>query len=229
MSELESDPECEGAGIFVSESREFIVGSEVTCTDGDCGELRRLILDPVARSLEHLVVEPSHRQQAGRLVPVGLVTSAGKTVRLSCTLSEFSALDEAQVTETSPNISVDWGYVQQQMGTPYGGGGPIYDLYTPPVGPRTTTHDIVPADEEEVRGGDGVHATNGSIGHVWGLVTGAGDHRVTHILLDEGHLLAHRRVAIPISAVRAVDAGIRLSLTKDEVRGLQSLNLDLPE
>ena len=109
-------------------------------------------------------------------MPVGLVTSAGKTVRLSCALSDFSALDEAQVTETSLNTSVDWGYVQQQMGAPYGGGGPIYDLYTPPAGPRTITHDVVPAGEEEVRGGDAVHATDGSIGHL-GLVTGAGDPR----------------------------------------------------
>jgi hypothetical protein len=38
----------------------------------------------------------------------------------------------------------------------------------------------------------------------------------------------HRRVAISISAVKTIDAGIRLSLTKDEVRDLQPLNLDLP-
>ena len=30
---------------------EFIIGTEVSCTDGACGELRRVVVDPVARPL----------------------------------------------------------------------------------------------------------------------------------------------------------------------------------
>jgi hypothetical protein len=40
---------------------------------------------------------------------------------------------------------------------------------------------------------------------------------VTHVLLQEGHLWGRKKVAIPISAVTGVDAGIRLSLTKEQV------------
>jgi hypothetical protein len=43
---------------------------------------------------------------------------------------------------------------------------------------------------------------------------------VTHILLDEGHLWGKRQVAIPIGAVADFSDGVRLSLTKDEVRDL---------
>jgi hypothetical protein len=43
---------------------------------------------------------------------------------------------------------------------------------------------------------------------------------VTHILLDEGHLWGKRRVAIPIGAVAGFSDGVRLSLTRDEVRDL---------
>lgn len=39
-------------------------------------------------------------------------------------------------------------------------------------------------------------------------------------LLDEGHLWGKRRVAIPIGAVADFSDGVRLSLTKDEVRDL---------
>ena len=35
---------------------EYIIGAEVTCSDGVCGELRRVVIDPVARVLPHLVV-----------------------------------------------------------------------------------------------------------------------------------------------------------------------------
>ena len=44
-----------------------------------------------------------------------------------------------------------------------------------------------------------------------------GDDRVTHVLLLEGHLWGRKKVAIPISAVTGVDAGIRLNLTKGQI------------
>ena len=60
-----------------------------------------------------------------------------------------------------------------------------------------------------------------------GLGTGTAPQRittdrihVTHILLDEGHLWGKRQVAIPIGAVADFSDGVRLSLTKDEVRDL---------
>ena len=43
---------------------------------------------------------------------------------------------------------------------------------------------------------------------------------MTHVLLQEGHLWGRKKVAIPISAVTGVDAGIRLNLTKQQVAEL---------
>ncbi len=37
---------------------EFTTGSEVCSSDGPCGELRRVVIDPVAGALTHLVVGP---------------------------------------------------------------------------------------------------------------------------------------------------------------------------
>ena len=54
------------------------------------------------------------------------------------------------------------------------------------------------------------------------------DHHVTHVLLDEGHLWGQKQVAIPISAVTGVEDGVRLNLTKDEVRDLPAVDLDRP-
>ena len=70
----------------MSASTEFIIGTEVTCTDGVCGELRRVIVDPIARVVTHLVVEPPHRIKLGRLVPVDLVDTTGEGLALRCTL-----------------------------------------------------------------------------------------------------------------------------------------------
>ena len=65
-----------------------------------------------------------------------------------------------------------------------------------------------------------MHATDGPIGKIQGLIVLNRGHRVAHVLLDEGHLWGQRRVAIPISAVADFSDGVRLSLARDEVRDL---------
>jgi hypothetical protein len=49
-----------------------------------------------------------------------------------------------------------------------------------------------PLNEVEVRRGEHVHATDGDIGRVQGLVIDPSDHHVTHVLLQEGHLWGRR-------------------------------------
>lgn len=74
--------------------------------------------------------------------------------------------------------------------------------------------------ETQVRPGDRVHAIDGEIGRVHGFLVSPGDDRVTHVLLEEGHLWGHKEVAIPVSAVTGVDAGVRLNITKEQVGNL---------
>ena len=61
--------------------------------------------------------------------------------------------------------------------------------------PRRISADRIPAGKAEVRAAD-------------------------HLLVAEGHLRGRRTVAIPISAVAGFGDGVRLSLTRDEVRDL---------
>ena len=232
----------------MSETRKFTIGSEVACTDGVCGELSRVVVDPVARAITQLVVGPRHRRGAGRLVPIDLVASTGKDIRLRCTTDEFHWLDDAEETQFLPGASGEWGYEQEQMlslpyyglgmtgmgavgglgGVGMGGIGTSMGMGRGP-GPHAITFDRVPVGEVEVRRGEHVHATDGPIGRVQGLIIDPSDHHVTHVLLDEGHLWGEKRVAIPIGAVKRVDDGIRLNLKKDEVRDLPPVEFDHPE
>jgi uncharacterized protein YrrD len=78
----------------------------------------------------------------------------------------------------------------------------------------------------DVRRGDDVHATDGDIGRVQGLVIDPKDHHVTHVLLQEGHLWGKKEVAIPIGAVKEVAAdGVQLTLTRNQVRDLPPVDL----
>jgi sporulation protein YlmC with PRC-barrel domain len=83
-------------------------------------------------------------------------------------------------------------------------------------------------DEVEVRRGEHVHATDGHIGRVQGLVIDANNHHVTHVLLQEGHLWGRKEVAIPIRAVIGVDDGIQLNITKQQVQDLPPVDIRHP-
>ena len=206
---------------------EFIIGSEVSCSDGACGELRRVVIDPVARALTHLVVEPKHRSGLGRLVPLDLVDATTGEIRLRCNTAEFEQLEHAEETQFlpgglggcggyGPGEALSWPYYGLGGGV-LGGGGMLGggNLSLPVV------RDTLPLGEVAVRRGDQVHATDGDIGRVQGLVIDPSNHHVTHVLLQEGHLWGRKEVAIPIGAVTGVDEhGIGLNITKEEVADL---------
>ena len=61
-----------------------------------------------------------------------------------------------------------------------------------------------------------------------GLVIDSDSHHVTHVLLQEGHMWGRKEVAIPISAVTGVDDGIRLNLTKHQVKDLPAVDVHHP-
>ncbi len=206
------------------------IGAEVSCSDGVCGKVTRVVVDPVARSVTDLVVEPPHRHGPGRLVPLRLVDAAPAEVRLDCTMAEFQRLDCAEETQFvagthgygdyNPEHVVSWPYYG------IGGGGLLGDNR---AGVSPTFHyDAVPLGEVEIRRGEHVHAADGEIGRVQGLVIDRRNHHVSHVLLQEGHLWGRKEVAIPIGVVKSVDDGIRLSVTKQEIQDLPPIDLEHP-
>jgi sporulation protein YlmC with PRC-barrel domain len=112
------------------------------------------------------------------------------------------------------------------MGMGMGGLGMGMGMRGMSMGPQATTEDRVPEGEVEVHRGEHIHATDGEIGRVQGFVIDPTDHHLTHVLLDEGHLWGKKTVVIPISAVKDVSDGVRLSITKAEVGDLPPVDLD---
>ncbi len=212
----------------MAETTSFTIGADASCTDGAAGEVTRVVVDPVARAVTHLVVEPKHRHGAGRLVPLDLVDATTGEVRLGCTLAEFEELGPAEETQFLPGTPGYPGYDPEQvMVMPYYGAGMGAGM-AGAYAPVTVTYNTVPLDEVEVRRGEHVHATDGHIGRVQGLVIDPGSHHVTHVLLQEGHLWGRKEVAIPIGAVTGVDDGIRLNITKQQVQDLPPVDIHHP-
>ena len=72
----------------------LMIGGEVSCIDGACGKVSRVVVD-AAVAVTHLVVD---RQYQGRLVPLGLVDAVAGGIRLRCTIAEFENLEPADKT-----------------------------------------------------------------------------------------------------------------------------------
>jgi len=221
---------------------QFTIGSEASCSDGAVGKLSRVIVDPVAEKVTHLVVEPEHRRDRGRLVPLDVVDAGADGIQLRCSRAEFEKLEAAEENQFIPATTgyEGYGYGPGQMGYwPYyghGGGMGVAGLgmgggmgVGGGVPAHTVTSDTLPLGEVDVRRGDPVHATDGEIGRVQGLVIDRGSCHVTHVLLQEGHLWGRKEVAIPIDAVASTVGGIRLTIAKQQVQELPPVDVNHPE
>ena len=191
------------------------IGADVSCTDGVCGKMSRLVIDPRARTVTHLVV--NDHQLQGRLVPLNLVDADATTgtIRLRCATAEFEKLHPADVTVSLLDNDADPETSNDQL--------LLYSLGRRLLDPPSATYNTLPSGEVAVRRGDHVHATDGNIGQIQGLVIDPGSHQVTHVLLQEGHAFSRKDVAIPIGAVTGVNEnGIQLNITKQQVKDLPS-------
>ncbi len=203
----------------------FTIGAAAECSDGPCGAVSRVVVDPVARELTHLVVEPEHRSGLGRLVPIDKVEAGAGDVRLRYTLDEFEKLPTAEETDFLPGGSGYDAYAAHEAYYwPYfgleGGADPELALAS-----AVETRDMLPPGEIGMRRGEPVHATDGEIGKVEGLVVDSTQGHVTHVLLQEGHLWGRKQVAIPIDAVEKIDEGITVNLSKHEIEALPAVGV----
>jgi sporulation protein YlmC with PRC-barrel domain len=208
---------------------QFTIGAKASCSDGPCGEVTRVITDPDTRTITHLVIEPKHHRHLGRLVPLELLDPAADGITMRCTIAEFGELEPSEEVDLEEGDEYGGGYGAAESVQGYGnvgsmgvGGSASGMSIGGSLGHRvrTVVHDAVPLGEAELCPGESVHALDGEIGEVHGFIADPDDHRVTHVLLKEGHLWGRKEVAVPISAVTAIDEGIRLNLTKKQVEDL---------
>lgn len=209
------------------ETRLFRLGTDVGCADGHCGHVRSLVIKLAQDAVTHLVVQPAHREALARLVPLSLVEAANGGIRLGCTMAEYEQLDSPDEEYIPQGVGgrefygrepvISWPY--------YSGGDGMFGVGEGVSGARQSLSVDSVAEqlpgEEEIPPGEHVHAIDGDIGQVEGVVVESGTGRVTSVLLREGHLWGRRTVLIPRDAVADVDgSGFYLTITKKQVQDL---------
>ncbi len=215
----------------MTDGTEFTIGADAVCSDGNCGHVTRVVIDPVAEVITDLVIEPHHRSGLGRLVPLDMIDVAPDEVRVRCDLAAFDRLPRAEETRFLPGNNGGYGGYGpgQAVCLPYfrvrgdmSLGSPIDpgDAFQPAV------YDALPLGEVAIQRDEEVHATDGSVGRVKGLVIESRHHHVTHVLLQGGHIWGRREIAVPIGDVARIDDGIRLRISKGQVQDLPAVDVE---
>jgi sporulation protein YlmC with PRC-barrel domain len=208
------------------------LGKSIRCTDELYGELADVVIDPIAKQVTHLVVEPKNGDDTARLVPIELVESGddAKEIRLRCTaedvrqldhVHEFAYLRMGQPPESDPDWDVG---IEDVLALPYYESPEIMG-YEGGLGDSGVRFDRVPKGEVEVRRSSAVIAADD---HLLGKVDGfvVDDTHITHFVLERGHLWGKREITIPIGAVAKVENdAVSLSLSKAQVEDLPSVRV----
>jgi sporulation protein YlmC with PRC-barrel domain len=202
------------------------LGNVVQCTDAPFGELADVVIDPVSRRVTHLVVQPHHRADRARLVPIERASGAGDVVALDCSIADVEALEPVHESAylrvgEFPVADPDWEIgIEDVLALPLyqemEGGATVID----PDPHVMVNYDRIPKHEVEIRRSSAVMSADGHrLGHVDGFLIGSGE--TADIVLERGHLWGRREIVIPAAAVARVENdAVTLSLTKDDVEAL---------
>ncbi len=207
------------------------LGRGVRCTDQTVGELADVVIDPVKRRLTHIVVKQHHGQGEARLVPIELVEAADDdgTIALRCTaadvqeqptVEEFSYLHLDQEAAADPEWDVG---VTRVLALPYYESGGLDGGYVGGAQEVGVVYDRIPKGEVEVRRSSSVMTSDGRyVGDVDGFLVDEED-RITHFVLERGHLWGRKEVTVPIGAVEKFESDtVKIALTTEELGDLPS-------
>jgi uncharacterized protein YrrD len=208
-------------------------GRAVRCADADYGELADVVIDPTARRVTHLVVQPRHRHAEARLVPTELIAddNGGAALALRCSTAELDALPHVQELaflrlDEFPVQDPEWDVgITTVLALPYY--EPVgIDSALPYDDQVEMSYDRVPKGAVEIQRGSRVDdADHRRLGDVDGFVVDA-DGQITHLVLERGHLWGRRDVTIPIGAVAGVaNDVVTLAIGEDEVAALPSVRV----
>jgi len=209
------------------EKMKLELGTSIRCADGATRELVDVVIDSSSSRVTHLVIQPAQHAEDARLVPISLASRAedGESeISLNCGAADLERFDPVHKFEIlrageRPNEDPKWDVGVEDIvvapnyaPTAFGDYGGSLDSDV------TISYDRVPKGEIELRHASSVYSADGHhLGSVDAVIVDDDD-RLTHLLLERGHLWWKREVALPAEAISKFDSDmLTLGLTKREL------------
>jgi uncharacterized membrane protein len=206
--------------------KDIPLSANVECVDGVCGESTAVVVNPITRDVTHFVVlDKTSSDPVERLVPIDQIQDTTQTlIRLNCTQAELAKMDP--FTETHYILD------EQRADYSHWSGGEVWqEPYATTEGAAYTAveEEQVPPGELAVHRGTRVEASDGHIGEVGEFLIDPKSGHVTHLVLQEGHILGKVAVTLPLSTIDHVEEDtVYLKLAKEDVESLPALPVKRP-
>ena len=212
------------------------LNGDVWCSDGLAGKVVRVVVNQARREVTDVVVRKHDLMGEDRVVPIEMIASStSNAIRLSMTREELGAMPAYTYQIPPGQLEADMMMSDSMY---YGGYSGMY--YSPVYMNRDLmlereyalnqpTEDVAhkipePPKEIAVEPGMDVEATDGHVGKVDQLLIDRETHRITHVVMREGHLWGKKVIPIPLTAIDQVLAPIIfLRLSRDEVAKLPEI------
>jgi uncharacterized membrane protein len=206
--------------------KDIPLSANVECLDGLCGESTAVVVNPITRDVTHFVVlDKTSADPVQRLVPIDQIQDTTQTlIRLRCTQADLAKMDP--FTET--HYILDEGRADYSH---WSGGEVWQEPYATTEGAVYTAveEEHVPPAELAVHRGTRVEASDGHIGEVGEFLIDPNSGHVTHLVLQEGHILGKVAVTLPLSTIDHTEADtVHLKLSKKDIESLPTLPVKRP-
>jgi hypothetical protein len=196
---------------------EIPVHAHVLCSDGNYGQSTDVIVDRLTLKATHFVVQ-ANLFDSLRLVPMDAVASYdAHVIHLKCRkaeVDEFPLFIERDYAQSEDLAYLYPAVETQDWGAP---------TMIPALGPQPIAidHVNIPEGEVEIPNGLPVQATDGTIGHVDYLISDDQTGKITHFVLQHGHLWGKKDVVVSLECVDHVDdEAIYLKISRTDVEKL---------
>lgn len=188
----------------------------VYCTNGECGQISKLIIDPNTNELTHIVVEENRIPKNERIVPISYIDSTDEnSVHLSCPKQMFFEMENF-ISHVFYPAEKAYGIfpLRPKVYIPYHSSNKKY---------ADVPKKMIPAGEISFDIGASVFATDGYVGSVDEFLIDPKSEHITHLVMVEGPFWNKRQVAIPVSNMEQIEENaVHLNINKSQIEDLPS-------
>jgi len=190
--------------------------AKVECQNKVCGKIICVIINPISKSVTHMVVQEKGFIGIERLIPVEeILDSQSDHVTLRCSLDQFSKFDSfteaPYIGSDEPSLNYEAEHYSFPFSTPNFGETFEYEQWFEQT-------ECIPQGELGIHRAAEVYATDGKVGEVDEFLISPKDNRISYIILREEHLWGEKLVTIPVSEIDRIETDlIYLKLGKQDI------------
>ncbi|WP_435234367.1 PRC-barrel domain-containing protein [Psychromonas sp. PT13] len=202
--------------------------AKVICKDGDLGEIKQLLIDPIKQKATHVVIENKHNLLQ-LIIPLNIIEyTSDSVISINKTAAELNTYPQFIKKEfvCVPPQEVDFVFSgADQSITNY------YTLFPYVIhdGQRMlqVIKEIIPEGYLKLKKGLKVKDPNDKVlGHIDELLIDTETDLISHIIMRKGHIFGNKTIAIPRAYIMSFEPdAVVLSIEEAETEALPEVNI----